>query len=205
MSKQPIITDIDDCALDWTGGFKADMQPLLGRAIASGPSSWDMSEWLGVPNPLEHVVRFNTSPAFGRLVAFACAKAVLTAAAAAGHPVFAITACAEDVASHRLRHHNLDADFGPIFAAVHFVPLGGNKAPHLRAIAEQHGPGVWVEDNHKNAIAGADAGHTPFVIRRTHNRDQEAACTDARLRWIDDYYPVGAHLGLNSTFVPDRS
>lgn len=194
--RTPIYTDLDDVALDWTGGFRADMEPLLGRIIAPEPDSWCMRSWLGVEDAMEHVRRFNTSPAFGRLRAFACAQAVLRTAHRAGHPIIAITACADDAQTHHHRLENLARDFGPIFHQVHFVPLGGTKAPLLHAMAQHYGPGVWAEDNTTHALAGADAGHRVFVLRRGHNRAFEAANTDARLTFIDTYTPIAAHLGL---------
>jgi len=196
--RTPIYTDIDDVALNWIGGFRADMESILGRVLTPEPDGWCMREWLGVEDALDHVRRFNTSPAFGRLRAFACAQAVLRAAHSAGHPIIAITACADNAHTHHHRLDNLEREFGPVFHQVHFVPLGGTKAPLLRQMAEVYGPGVWVEDNTTHALAGADAGHRTFVLRRGHNRAIEAANTDGRLTFVDTYHSIAQHIGIDN-------
>ena len=197
MTKALIATDVDDVALNWINGFRLDAQKVLGHSITmESYTNWDMAAWLGVDDALPMVRTFNSSEAFGQLEAFPCALGIYPAMAAAGHPIVAITACADTDAAHSLRIHNLERVFGPIFEDVLFVPLGGDKTPHLRAAAERYGLGLWLEDNHKNALAGANVGFETFMVRRGHNRTHEQTCADPRLIWIDDLHPVAQRLGL---------
>lgn len=199
MTKMLLTTDVDDVAVNWIGGFAKHATKALGRPILmENYKTWDMKAWLGVDDPLTLVRAFNSSHDFGFLEAFPCALELYPAAAEAGHPIVAITACADDVQSHRLRIANLDRVFGPIFEDVLFVPLGGDKTPHLRAAADRYGLGLWLEDNHKNALAGAEVGHRTYMVRRAHNQVQEQTCRDPRLTWVDDLYPVMDLLGLRA-------
>ncbi len=194
----PFITDIDDVVLNWIDAFRPHAQKSLKRAICpKGPDSWNLAAWLGVEDALPYINAFNASPQFGNLNPFDCARRVLPAIAQAGHPICVITAVSDHPGITQLRIQNLHAIFGDIFHSIDFVPLGGSKAPHLQRIHTTFGgPGIWVEDNYKNARAGADIGHTTFVVRRPGNRHHEAACTDKRLTWIDDTLPVAAHMGV---------
>lgn len=199
MSKLLVATDVDDVALNWIGGFAKHATKILERPILmENYKTWDMKAWLGVEDPLALVRVFNSSHDFGFLEAFPYALDFYPAAAEAGHPIVAITACADDVESHRLRIANLERVFGPIFADVLFVPLGGDKTPHLRAAADRYGLGLWLEDNHKNALAGAEVGHRTYMVRRAHNQVQEQTCRDTRLTWVDDLALAAEYLGLRA-------
>jgi hypothetical protein len=197
MAKLLVATDVDCVALDWVNGFRLYASHVLGKTITlEHYNDWNMASWLGVDDALPLVRAFNSSEAFGALEALPCALDVFPAMAAAGHPIVAITACADDEASHQLRIRNLERVFGPIFDDVLFVPLGGDKTPHLRAVAERYGTGLWLEDNHKNALAGANVGFETYLVRRPHNKVVEQTCNDLRLNWIDDLHPVARRLGL---------
>ena len=190
-----LATDLDDVTLNWMGGMRKSRPGV--QPCPKGPSSWDMAEWLGVEDARPLITEFNASPAFGRLEGFPCARAVLHAASAR-MPVYGITAASLDPLTQQRRRDNIDVEIGKnVFRDILFVDLGGDKTPHLQSLIDLYGrPGVWIEDNYFNALIGAKMGYTTFVVRRSHNRAQEAACSDTRLRWIDDLYPVADYLGL---------
>jgi hypothetical protein len=199
----PVVTDLDEVAFDFTGAFATEMSVVLGRTLDKRQAdNWNFSAWMGVDDYMPYVHRFLASECFGRLPAKACAAVVLPALAAAGHPLYAVTSCSNErsVVSARLR--NIHTAFGPIFQDVRFVPLEGSKVPDLLHIAEQTGgPGLWLEDNPRNARDGAGLGFETFVVRTPSNRLHEAFCDDPALTWVDDLFAVAHRLGLRHLLV----
>lgn len=196
---RPLIADVDDTVLDWMlGGFRPDFQRRTQTLICpDGSPDWDLSGWLGVSfdEMLEHVKAFNTSEAFGQLPALPCAQVILPEIARTGREIHIVTSCARDAVTQKRRRDNLERLFGDIFASITCLDLGESKETPLKTLAEHTGnPGLWVEDNHKNAVIGAEIGHTTFVMRRSHNRKIEPVCTRADLTWVDTWFDIAPHL-----------
>ncbi|UUV43245.1 phosphatase [Rhodobacter phage RcCWillis] len=182
-----IIFDCDDVLLDWQDGFRSWMLRNHGLVLdQSGPSSWNMDEWVGAP-ALPFVKQFNSSIAFGDLSAYAGAKRAVSALYASGHNLHVITACSDDPATIRRRELNLDRIFGDVFTSIICVPLGASKADALVNLPT----GVWIEDNVDHALTGHKIGHKAFVLRRNHNFAREnATCNLSGLHWVDDFEPI---------------
>lgn len=191
----PYLIDCDDVLLDWIGGFGAYATRRTGRPLRSPtPDDWNMSPWLGAPAHLveEMIADFNAGDGghFGFLPARPDALAALPILHAAGHPLHVITSCSADTGIQAARRNNLQLRFGDIFDSVTCLPLGVSKTETLR----QYAAGcVWIEDNHRNAIDGADAGHRTYVMRRSHNRAKENACNRRDLTWVNDWSEILIH------------
>lgn len=195
----PIFTDLDDVGLDFMRGFSDAMSVRLGRALDPRlADSWNLGPWMGVDDYIPYVKEFLASEAFGQLPPKPHAHLFYPAAAAAGHPIYAVTASATDSVATARRLRNLTALFGDVFQDVIFVPLGQSKRGHLTDLIEKVGRrGLWLEDNHKNARDGAGLGLETYVFRTPHNRMHEAFCTDPLLTWVDNLLPVAQRLGLS--------
>src|SRR5690606_34351090 len=144
--------------LDWQRGFRSWLKDQ--KAVythPSGPTSWCMSEWLGIPpsNCLELVAEFNASYDFGRLPPHIDAVEALSDLRASGHSIYVITSCGDDQQTYLRRSANLSMHFGDLISELIVVPLGVSKETHLAAFA----PSIWVEDNYKNALMGVACGH----------------------------------------------
>lgn len=194
----PIVTDLDEVVFDFTGAFAQDMSTVLGRPLdRNRADSWNFNAWMGVEDYMPYIHQFLASDTFGCLPAKRCASLLLPAAAAAGHPLYAVTSCSTERSVIAARLRNIDQCFGPIFQDVRFVPLEGSKVPDLIDLAERHGgPGIWLEDNPKNARDGAGLGFETYVVRTPTNRLHEAFCDDPKLTWIDDLFGVATRLGM---------
>lgn len=180
-----VLLDCDDVLLDWIGGFRMFANEKLDAWVEGEPQSWHMGEWLGTTDEVafELVQEFNASPAFGNLSPVKGAVELVHSLVAAKHLLHVVTSCSSDQATVTMRRKNLDVVFGPrAFESIHCLDLGEPKAKLLRAWR----PGaVWVEDNYKNAIMGAECGHLTYLRARPHNAEYRTI-HDERISWFTD-------------------
>ena len=196
---KPLIVDVDEVLLDWTfGGFKPHFETITGKTLCEkGNTHWDMSDWLGLSyqDMLEHIQNFNRSDRFAQLPPFLCAQKILPKIAQTGRAIHVVTSCADDLDTQRRRRRNLETSFGDIFTSITSLGLHATKKSVLADLAHRAGhTGFWVEDNVKNAHMGLDIGHTTFVMRRSHNRLDEANCNLPTLNWVDTWFEIAPHL-----------
>lgn len=193
-----LIVDCDDVLLDWAEGFRLYCRNRLDRDLdPAGPDSWDMRRWIGISCKEEAkrlITDFNAGDGgyFSRLPAFPDAKRALARIHSSGRSIHVVTSCSSDPIVVAQRTENLRSSFGDIFDEVFCLDLGIDKATVLRRFH----PGIWVEDNLDNGIAGTEAGHTTFMIRRNHNRKREAACRSQDLTWVHGWDEILAITGL---------
>lgn len=183
-----IILDCDDVLLDWCRGFRSWLFYAHGiTPVRDAPQEWDLSAWLGLTakRTFELVSAFNDTPNFGRLSALPEAVSAIQALKGFGHTLSVLTSCSDSAYAVAARQRNLQSEFGDVFDRVICLPLGQSKADWLGVMR----PAVWIEDNYKHALAGANAGHRSYVMRRSHNRADEMT-SDRRVTWLDDWRPI---------------
>lgn len=182
------ILDCDDVLLNWITGFRKwlyathDIHPDV-----SGPATWSLASWLGQTDErsFELVEQFNSSQAFGELLPYEDAIEAIAKLRDAGHSFTVLTSCSADPEIIRRRRANLDREFPGAFDRIICLGLGESKSTWLQVLR----PGIWIEDNYKNALAGLQAGNKTFMLRRRHNRGDEST-SDRRVVWLDDWRPI---------------
>ena len=185
-----IIFDCDDVLLNWIAGFRQYAATRLQHSVVGEPQSWMMGEWLGCTNEaaFELVEEFNAGPHFGRLEAVEGAQQGIYDLTALRvnylTRLHVVTSCSSDAATVRLRRDNLEDVFGKqTFDSIHCLDLGQPKTKILQAWE----PGtIWVEDNYKNAVMGADVGHRVLIRKRPHNLEYQDL-HDERLTWFEHW------------------
>lgn len=187
-----ILLDCDDVLLNWIGGFRFYASSRLERTIKGMPQSWDMGAWLGTTSAVavELIQEFNASSEFGFLRAVNGSKEVIARLHADREiRLHVITSCSSDIDTVRMRRLNIEREFGEdVFDSIHCLDLGQPKLKILQAWS----PGaIWVEDNYKNALMGADAGHKVLMRERPHNA-QFRDLHDARVVWFKEWDELGA-------------
>ena len=187
-----ILIDCDDVLLDWQRGFRSwlrDTQSI--HPHPSGPLSWKMTDWLGMPeDDCLHLVRsFNASDDFGKLAPVSDAVAAVAHLRKQGHLLYVISSCGSEPSTLAMRERNLVRVFGEVFDEVIAIPLGVSKQTHLATFE----PSVWIEDNYHNALSGLQFGHRTFMLRRSHNRYDEATSHDM-ITWVDDWWELISRL-----------
>lgn len=182
------IIDCDGVLLDWQRGFRSWVFRHRGvRPLTDEPQSWSLAEWLGLD---EHECRtlieqFNASQEFGQLAALPDAVDAVGRLHRAGHRLTVLTSCSSRPEIANRRRENLRREFGQGFDRVICLDLHECKRTWLDVLR----PGVWIEDNYRNALQGMYAGNKTFMLRRSHNRADEIAGDD-RIQWIDDWRPI---------------
>lgn len=182
------IIDCDDVLLNWIGTFRSWVFQNHGvRPFEAYPSNWDMSGWLGVtPERCRKMIeQFNASPMFGELWPIDGAVEAVAALHARGHRLTVLTSCSSEPMIVNRRRENLRRVFGDALDRIVCLDLGESKRNWLDVLR----PGIWIEDNYKNAMHGFEAGHKTFMMRRRHNRDDETT-THRDIAWVDDWSPI---------------
>ena len=187
-----IIFDCDDVLLDWMGGFRQYAATRLQYSLTGEPQSWHMGEWLGTSDEvaLELVAEFNASVHFGRLLPVEGAVEVLWRLHWSDITrLHVVTSCSSDPKTVQMRRDNLEAHFGlGTFDSIHCLDLGQPKTKILQAWDSV----IWVEDNYKNALMGADLGHRTFIRKRPHNAEYQDL-HDERLTWFETWEQLGEY------------
>lgn len=165
-----ILTDIDGVLLNWFEGFEAfvsEQHPLLLGKGSCAPyaSQKRLYQWLGLPSFEEGkkiVTTFYGSKQDYQLRAYPDALEYLPRLHQEGWTLIAVTHSVNPEISHDVKLHCLRQNFGDIFETIHSLNLDESKAFYLK----EYAPTFWIEDNLKNAVAGAEYGHHPFLIFR---------------------------------------
>lgn len=186
-----ILLDCDDVLLDWVSGFRKFASRALAREIEGEPTSWSMAEWIGGSDNLvgQLIAEFNRSEAFGELEPVPGAQLVVQQMHEDPDTrLHVITSCSTDPVTVARRRANLERHFGVhTFDSVHCLDLGESKKKLLQAWR----PGaLWIDDNYKNAVLGADVGHRVMIRTRPHNQVHRAN-SDPRLFWFDHWSQLG--------------
>lgn len=182
MTTRWALFDYDDVLVDYLGGVAPFASSRLGRDLIGLPRSWNLAEWMGgTPDEaLDVITAFNEqSCAFGNLRAKDGAVDILTAVRGFGYETAVITSSSVAPLSVARRALNCDALFGGLVSRLHIVPLGETKEHVLRSYPEGS---LWFEDNPRNAIIGAEAGHRAFLVDMPNNEDFEAPPPVTRVR-----------------------
>lgn len=188
--------DCDDVLLDWHSGFIEFLRGEGYLPCPAGPQDWDLAHWIGCSSEdaRRAVLRFNASPAFGRLDAMPGAINTIFELRSQGHTIDVITSCGATHALRMARMDNLNAVFQnpmvrgkPPFGKLHILDIGVSKFETLM----RYDPScVFVEDNFSHARSGAIRGMKSYCIRRSHNRRHEAENPETAVTWIDDISDV---------------
>lgn len=179
-----ILLDCDDVLLNWLEGFASYCSAKLDRDVCPhGPDDWVMDKWLGTEphETIQLIEEFNSSDDFGKLSPVEGAQGALMPFSSRTAVRFhVVTSCSSDWDTVEMRKRNLKAYFGGIFDSVHCLDLGQSKETLLHAFE----PGIWVEDNLKNALIGVKAGHKTFMRQTSHNHRHRAEAEAAGITWF---------------------
>jgi hypothetical protein len=176
--------DCDDVLLNWQAGFRRwlNLHHQIWPAL-TGPQDWNLDSWIGQQS-LPFIEQFNNSQSFGYLMPVLGAREFLQH----WNDVIVLTACSADPRVIERRNRNLSRHFPGMIDRVQCVPLGSSKRSWL-SLWE---PGVWVEDNYKNALDGAEMGHQAWVIRRPYNVEFEKSAP-SEIKWVDYLSQILSH------------
>lgn len=183
-----ILTDVDDTILECADALQAWMADLGHVTEQRLHDHYDIEGLYGLDRQtaMGLIRRFSESEAMGRLRAAPDALEVLPRLRKAGFKLVAITSCHDSACTINLRMANLASAFSLDWDAVHCLGIGADKLEVLRA----YPPSIWVDDLTANAVAGAKAGHTTFLLDRLHNR----VSVNSSVRRVADWHEIESDL-----------
>lgn len=192
---QHIIFDCDDVLLNWAQGFKLYCSAKLGRDIVGDPPSWQMGEWLSMTDceAFTLIEEFNSGELFGFLQPIRGAVEEVSRMVTSGrNSLHVVTSCSSDAKTVSRRRDNLERVFGKrVFDTIHCLDLGESKKKILQAWE----PGaIWVEDNYKNALLGAEVGHETYMMQRRHNLEYFDKCSNTNITWVEDWPQLAGYI-----------
>ena len=161
-----ILLDVDDCLLDWIGGFKKYVLSKKFSVRSEQPLNWNLEKWVDSSHVDSLVSSFNTSVEFGELEAIPDSIEVIRKLFKKKFSIVAITCCGDSLETNLARQRNLFNRFGPVFTKVHCLGLKESKQPTL----EKYDRSWWIEDKPANAVMGSRAGHSAILLDRPHNQ-----------------------------------
>ena len=198
LTRQNLLLDCDGVLLNWLGGFIRYAQHKLKRRIdPAGPSDFNLSEWLGVPEDvvLEMIEAFNSGEGgyFGQLEPEVGAIEALHKAHAQGRYIDIITACSKTPKVIAQRKQNLITVYGDIFRNIHAVDHSESKQVLLSGYSDV----IWVEDRMENAVMGAELGLKTYLVRASHNAKHDGLITHPNMTWVDGWDCIRQHEALH--------
>lgn len=194
MQPRYILSDVDDCILDWLTSFREWCAYKGLKTRGDRPTNYNLETWLPKgADVLGLINEFNRSPHFGLLLPFPDARSVLPRFKESGHPIVAITSCSSEPAVVAMRKRNLDEIFGEnFFENVHCIDLGESKKSRLKKYPDGS---LWVEDKFESAVDGALLGMTSVLIDRSHNQ----GVSHPYVKRVTDWYEIYKYAA-----VPER-
>ena len=184
MDNKLILTDVDECILQWTEGFTNFICDHKDIKVSKERDDHRVYKWLEIHDDEAYklVMEFNSSNYFSLLEPFACAQQVLPKLYTEGYRFVAITSCSSDSIISKMRRENLQKYFGNIFKEVHCLDFGDDKGEILL----QYPKAIWVEDAMEWAVRGADLGHSTFLISHKHNE----TLVDPRIVRVNNWHTL---------------
>lgn len=172
LAKKVILVDADGVLLDWFHSFAQWMQ-FHGYPIVVN-DEYQIEKTFDIPKEQAKALarHFNESARIEHLPPFRDAiKYVRKLHEEHGYVFHCITSLSSDPFAANLRQKNLKALFGEtVFEKILCLDTGADKD---EALAPYKDTGcIWVEDKFENAVAGLNAGLTPFLLDHGHNKTQ---------------------------------
>jgi beta-phosphoglucomutase-like phosphatase (HAD superfamily) len=170
LAKKVILVDADGVLLDWFHSFTQWME-FHGYPIVMN-DEYQIEKTFNIPKEQAKALarHFNESARIEFLPPFRDAiKYVRKLHEEHGFVFHCITSLSSDPFAAHLREKNLKALFGEtVFEKILCLDTGADKD---EALAPYKDTGcVWIEDKFENAVAGLNAGLTPFLIDHGHNK-----------------------------------
>lgn len=196
----PVIgLDVDGVILDYVSGF---MAYAASKGVRLGCEAHEVDSWtmtaafpdLDGDAIWAMIEEFSEHDGFGSLKPYEGALETISQLIEEfpDNPLVAITSAGKSDVTKRLRAESLASI---PFSAIHVLPLGESKEPHLAKLP----PGsLYVDDLKKNIVAAENVGLTGVFVRRSYNTQ------DTHTRLAHDWSDIARHVREIIAPVPLR-
>lgn len=165
-----IITDIDECVLNWHEGFKEYVDSKNIPYTGDIHECKSLEDWLDIPEDeaYELILSFNHSEDFGKLSTGYESQESIIELKRHGYTFYGLTSCGIDEHIIDRRRKNIEKYFPGIFQEIVCIPLEVSKRIELSKLPHN---AIWIEDKFSNSILGLEFGHICYLINHEHNED----------------------------------
>lgn len=187
-----IITDIDECVLQWQKGFIEFINHIKNENFNP---DMDIHENIELHMNLDYdeieelLYEFNTSNKFGELNVGYKSEIYIPKLHEEGYQFYAITSCGSDTVTKENRVKNIIDIFGDIFLDIHCIDYTISKDEYLKILPRDS---IWVEDKTSNSELGLKYNHMCFLIHHdyniNHNNDNIIRVSD----WEEIYNKINS-------------
>jgi uncharacterized HAD superfamily protein len=169
MIKKLILTDVDGCLVSWEQGFIEFMENYGIPQNPGKENSFLINERFNCSASKSYSLmdEYATSEYIAKLNPINNSVAVVKRLKEKGYEFIAITSLGTDPKSYEYRWNNLTNLYGDAFSRLIMLSGGSGKYDTLSQFIGQSD--IWVEDQLKNAIDGADLGFQSFLMTQMHN------------------------------------
>lgn len=190
LSDKVILVDADGVLLDWFHSFAQWMDAHGYPIVLNG--EYEIEKTFGIEKKVAKGLarHFNESARIEHLPPFRDAiKYVRKLHENHGYVFHCITSLSSDPYAGDLRRKNLKRLFGETtFEKIICLDTGADKDEAL--LPYKDSGCIWVEDKFENAIAGVNAGLTPFLIDHGHNKNQHHPFITRVNNWKELYEAI---------------
>lgn len=190
LSDKVILVDADGVLLDWFHSFAQWMDAHGYPIVLNG--EYEIEKTFGIEKKVAKGLarHFNESARIEHLPPFRDAiKYVRKLHENHGYVFHCITSLSSDPYAGDLRRKNLKRLFGETtFEKIICLDTGADKDEAL--LPYKDSGCIWVEDKFENAIAGVNAGLTPFLIDHGHNKNQHHPDVTRVNNWKELYEAI---------------
>lgn len=172
MNSKIIITDIDECVLQWRESFIEFIKDKNISLNGNIDDHKELDDWVDVSSDdfIELLYEFNNSIKFGDLNVGYKSDIFIPLLHEKGYKFYALTSCgsSDNIICNRIE--NIKRIFGDIFEEIICIELGKSKDENLKLLPHDC---VWVEDKFSNSELGLKYGHACFLIHHDYNSHHE--------------------------------
>lgn len=184
--KKIIITDIDECVLQWRKTF---VEYIEKNGI---PTKGEISQYYDIcdlvdadRDSLEQILyEFHTSTMFENLNVGYSADVYIPLLHDMGYEFIALTACGSVDEIKNRRISNIKSIFGDIFKDIICINHTDSKLDYLKKLPNES---IWVEDRIDNCEFGLEVGHRCFLIHHPYNDNPISKEVTRVTSWEDIY------------------
>lgn len=161
-----LYSDADGVCINWLQGFIDYMHSIGIAAEHEQPNVFSMTDiFPTLEKPWEHIHDYQLSDIYRNIRAYDDAKLAFRKIEQLGGEVIIVSSCGKDKKVIESRMHQIESEFGSSVKDVILLDYASPKLDTLKQLPS----GIFIDDQGKIAIEGAQAGHRSLIRNQSYN------------------------------------
>lgn len=161
-----VYSDADGVCMNWLQGFIDYMETQGHVAVSDQPVNFSMVDiFPSIDKPWEMIADYQASDIYRNIRSYDDAKLAFRKIEQLGGEITIVSSCGKDPRVIEARMAHLEAEFGSSVKEVILLDYAASKHDTLKQLPS----GIFIEDQGKIAIEGAQAGHRALLRNRSYN------------------------------------